>query len=105
MTIKDIVRRGSGRAGHQGSWRVELLNAEHMSQALPNGAEPWPVYQLTHYGTMMLTWVRGKHGCYMVDMSTGHGSVSDQNGMNQAFKALDLPYYYSRRGGADIKEL
>src|SRR5439155_21739885 len=40
-----------------------------------------------------------------LDYSTGHGSVSDQSGMNQAFRLLGLPLYFSRKGGADILEV
>lgn len=39
------------------------------------------------------------------DYGMGNGTVSDQGGMNTAFRELSLPYYYSRAGGAEIIEL
>lgn len=104
MTIAEIIKAGKGTAGHNGSWKVTCINEEHMSQALPGGYEPWPCYQLTHYGTVMLEWVVGKHGSYVVNAFTGHGSVSDQGGMNTAFKVLGLDLYYTRKGGGEIQE-
>ncbi len=38
------------------------------------------------------------------DHSTGWGSVSDQNGVNTAFRTLNLPYRYTRAGGARIEK-
>jgi hypothetical protein len=49
----------------------------------------------------MLRW----SDTYVEYTDTGHGSVSDQNGMNIAFSVLHLPYYYSRAGGPEIKLL
>jgi len=40
----------------------------------------------------------------VVDYSIGHGSKSDQGGMNRLFRALNAPYYYSRKGSANIEE-
>lgn len=94
MTIAEIVRRGSGRAGHAGSWRVERLDSDPFV-----GRE----YALYHYGTLMLKWRRSKRfGDELLFAGTGHGSVSDQNGINTAFKVLNLDYYFSRKGGPDI---
>lgn len=100
MTIAEIVQRGSGHAGHGGAWRVERINGDHSVSPY----EAWPVYRLTHYGHHMLTWTENKHGVSVLDMSTGYGSVSDQGGMNTAFRVLGLDYYYSRKGGAQIME-
>lgn len=57
-----------------------------------------------HYNTPMLSYVEDESAVQpgSVRYGFGHGSVSDQNGMNQLFKALNLPYYYSRAGGARI---
>lgn len=86
-TLAQVVRSGKGKAHN---WRVTLDD---------NGRDE---HTLWHYSTPMLVW-RGTHAPYtLIDCSTGHGSVSDQHGMNRAFNALDLPYHYSRRGGASI---
>ena len=58
--------------------------------------------QLWHYGTRMLCWRKSqRYGLELIDCSTGWGSVSDQNGMNTAFRELGLPYRFDRdqRGG------
>jgi hypothetical protein len=88
MTIADIIRDGKGSAGSGGAWQVERVG-EH-------GRELW------HYSTRMLAWVeRPGHRAKLLDYSTGHGSVSDQGGMNTAFRVLGLPYRFDRdaRGG------
>src|SRR5687768_2166796 len=74
MTIADLIRRSRGRAH---AWRVE-----------PNGRTG----TLWHYSTPMLTWnVERPSDPDALDFDTGWGSVSDQNGMNTAFKVLGLP--------------
>lgn len=92
-TISDIVYKGKGTAGH---WHVER----------DEPADPYCGYvvcSLYHYSTLMLTWQRWSNGWTPVCFTgLGHGSVSDQGGMNTAFKVLGAPYYYSRKGGADI---
>lgn len=92
MTIKEAVERGKGTAG---AWRVEVHGVRR---------------ELWHYSTRMLVWTRdGKTGRALVlDTCTGWGSVSDQNGMNTAFKALGLPLRFDRDqrgGGPRITEL
>ncbi len=91
MSISDVIGRARGTAGH---WRVTREDRD--------GCE---VATLWHYSTAMLTWnvASPEDGKYL-DYSTGHGSVSDQNGMNTAFRLLGLPLYFSRKGGADIIE-
>lgn len=85
MTIRDIIRRGEGKAH---SWRVEREGNHHA---------------LYHYSTQMLIWYRNGNHIELIDMDLGHGSVSDQNGMNIAFRELGAPHlYYSRKGGAHI---
>lgn len=86
MTLKELIRKGSGRAGSNGAW-----------QAVTEGSTT----QLWHYGTLMLSWRKtfDEMPPVMVNYSIGHGSVSDQNGMNTAFRVLGFPYYYSRNGG------
>lgn len=94
-TIADIIRKGHGTSH---AWRVER------DRTAPDG---WETCELWHYGTRMLTWQSKRHAgsdygyTRLVDCSTGWGSVSDQNGMNTAFRVLDLPYRFDRdaRGG------
>jgi hypothetical protein len=50
----------------------------------------------------MLEWTDLPSETVIEYMGIGHGSVSDQNGMNTAFAVLSQKYYYSRRGGAAI---
>lgn len=92
MTIREIIANGSGRAGSNGAWRVEDT---------PNCN-----LVLTHYGHFMLRWNPANPADPAVlDYSIGHGSVSDQGGMNTAFRVLGLPLYFSRAGGAEIREV
>ena len=87
-TIGQIVRDRKGRAGSNGSWRIE--------HGLNDNVELW------HYSTLMLSWIDTSHGACVTYISTGHGSVSDQGGMNQAFRLLNLPYRFVRAGGAVV---
>jgi hypothetical protein len=92
-SIADIISNRSGRAGSGGAWRVERR---------PDDADPFPgALELWHYSTRMLLWRDGPDGVDVLDWSLGHGSVSDQRGMNTAFAELDLSYRYDRdeRGG------
>jgi hypothetical protein len=79
MKIADIVKRGNGTAG---AWRVDRFRDR---------------CTLYHYSTEMLKWnpetFEITYGC------TGWGSVSDQNGMNTAFRIIDADYAYRRNGG------
>lgn len=81
MTLRRIINRGKGKAGH---WRVEQQNGYS---------------RLFHYSTLMAVW-KGHKIHYM---TIGHGSMSDQGGMNIFFKELNVPYYYSRRGFPQIR--
>jgi hypothetical protein len=87
MKISDIIERRKGTAG---AWRVKTTD---------NGRELW------HYTTRMLVWHDTPHGTELVEHSIGWGSVSDQNGMNTAFRTLNLPYTYKRAGGARIEPI
>ena len=54
-----------------------------------------------HYQTRMLEFdIDTKTVIYW---STGHGSVSDQSGMNRLFRALGSRLYFSRKYGARIE--
>lgn len=97
MTILELIERvaADGTEGVAGAWRTERVYI--------HGAR---VARLYHYGTMMLQWdIDFPKSSDKLDWSIGWGSVSDQNGMNTAFRALGLPYYYSRRRGASILSL
>lgn len=92
-TLEEIIVKGKGNAGSRGAWHVTRLEDR---------------YCLVHYQTIMLQWTDGPMGTEIIDFSTGHGSVSDQNGMNIAFTALGLNYRYDRDwkgGGARITHL
>ena len=59
--------------------------------------------QIYHYSTMMLE-VNVDMGI-VTNWNIGHGSVSDQMGVNKLLKALDAPWYYRRKGSARIEPL
>src|SRR5215208_6556754 len=67
------------------------------------------VATLWHYSTPMLRWnVNAPSDPAALDYGIGCGSVSDQNGMNTAFRVLGLPYRYDRDqrgGGPRVAEL
>lgn len=94
-TIASIVLAGKGKAGSERSWTVE--------------SKTEGIFELRHYGTLMLEWrEQDVYGRELLYAGTGHGSVSDQGGMNQAFRALKLPYRFDRDyrgGGPRITEL
>lgn len=95
-TITDL-----GRSGHlvrgsltAGKWRAE-------EETLSDGVVVRHIY---HYSTRMLTYrVMDPSDPDYLDYSLGHHSVSDQHGMNQLFRKLCIPLYYSRAGGASIE--
>lgn len=92
--IGDIIARANGTAG---AWRVQRM------QWTPVEGETVEVAALYHYGTEMLVWrVDNPADADWLKMATGWGSVSDQNGMNIAFRILGLPYSFRRAGGAEI---
>ena len=98
MTISDIIHYRKGSAGSNRSWRVE--------RDIDNDPYVGTYYSLFHYSTLMLRWREStRYGVEPIRISTGNGSVSDQQGMNTAFKVLGLPYYFSRKGGATIEGL
>lgn len=84
MRISDIIKN---RRGTSGPWRIKTTD---------EGRELW------HYSTRMLLWTDTINGPILLDHSTGWGSASDQNGVNTAFRVLNLPFYYKRAGGATI---
>jgi|SRR5215471_14790435 len=90
MTLEEIIRAGKGKAGSEQSWEVTRTD---------NGN----VGRLFHYSTQMLVWDwYDPANESVLDYSIGWGSVSDQGGMNKAFRILGLPLYYARKGGAEI---
>jgi hypothetical protein len=100
-TIAQIIRDGRGYAGSNRAWRC------HKS----SDSDPFvgQEYELWHYSTRMLHWLKTSEGTVIpLHASTGHGSVSDQGGMNTAFKVLGLPYRYDRDypgGGPRITDI
>ena len=99
MSIQRLIEQGAqGKAGTAGAWRVEIENWDF------RGNEQ--VGHLYHYSTRMLTWrlAEPTDDDYLC-IALGWGSVSDQNGMNTAFRVLGLPYRYDRAGGAEITRL
>lgn len=83
MTIRELILKGKGVAG---PWRIERRRE---------------LACLVHYSTPMLEWDVTDPADSMAVLSIGHGSVSDQNGCNTAFKALGVPLRYDRdrKGG------
>lgn len=88
ITISSIIAKGKGKAG---PWEV----VEHSDN----------LHTLYHHGTRMLEWREYAHYNEMEWAGLGWGSVSDQNGMNIAFRVLGLPYYFQRAGGAEVIKL
>jgi hypothetical protein len=89
MRIRDLVWHDNRKAGH---WRV--TTDDHRRRTI------W------HYGTAMLSFdvcADGSPDLDSLDYSIGHGSVSDQQAMNQMFRAINCPLYFSRKGGARIE--
>ena len=76
-----------------GNWRVKIIEHDFTLE-----------HEIWHYGTCMLIYVTAGHSKdgRLVEASgcLGYGSVSDQGGMNRLMYALDIPIYYSRKGGA-----
>jgi len=110
-TITDLARKDT-RAGSNGSWRAETYPqsygyVEHKGLIQRGYREVW------HYSTLMLRYgyetsyeqpgpLEWDQDLNTVYASTGNGSVSDQHGMNQLFRALGMPLNFSRAGGAVI---
>lgn len=96
MTIRELVRRAAdGKAGTAGAWRTSMWTDGTGRKTAT----------LHHYSTAMLRWdVAQPSNPDVLDYSTGWGSVSDQGGMNTAFRVLGLPLYFSRAGGASIED-
>jgi hypothetical protein len=95
-TIAEIVANGSGYAGSNGSWRTHTWEQldDHPGKR---------VGVLFHYSTLMLKWnADDPSDPEVLDYSTGWGSVSDQGGMNTAFRVLGLWLRFERAGGARI---
>ncbi len=64
----------------------------------PPASEYAAVY---HFSTCMLYW--NVNDPTDIEYDLGHGSVSDQTGMNGLFYELGLNLFYSRAGGAHIE--
>lgn len=86
-------RQGMDEA-HASSWRAEFDGA---------------TIDIWHYGTRMLrAYGNPDHGWMIEDWDLGHGSVTDQQGMNRLFRALGYTALRYRRdakgGGPRIEE-
>lgn len=96
MTLEQII---TDRTGETGAWRVACVVDSTGSTLMEN------VYQLWHYTTCMLEWMESDGGSTLTRVSTGEGSVSDQNGVNTALRVLGINMRYrrdNRGGGARI---
>lgn len=109
-SISSIIARGKGTAG---AWRVER---DHLTvDAAPERNGPVRVVEratLRHYGTVMVRWrLEDPADPAVLEIGTGWGSVSDQNGVNTACSVLGLPFRMNRdqRGGGpritDLREV
>jgi hypothetical protein len=86
--------------------RGELPSGEHkINKEWTLSKRSDDLYALYHYTTCMLVWRdMNPEGFFtrqaqVLETYLGHSSVSDQQAMNQAFQVLEVPYYYSRKGG------
>jgi len=100
-TLEDIILAGKGRSGSNQAWEV---GGSHMG--ITNDGRDIIVKHLWHYTTLMLSWREDDPADEnYLDYSLGHGSVSDQGGMNRAFQLLGIPLRYTRAGGASIEPI
>jgi hypothetical protein len=85
--IASICRAGKGTAG---KWKVVEQGGSY--------------HKLYHYDHLMLCWedMGNDDRVFVTYSDIGIGSVSDQQGMNKAFRALNTRFYYTRQGGARI---
>jgi hypothetical protein len=105
--VREMIRRiNEGAAGGYGGLRKD-------GPARYTKVGPWRAEleghtgRLFHYGTKMLEWTYQLHAgdspmtITVTETWTGHGSVSDQTGVNGALDALGsrLHYYRDSRGG------
>jgi hypothetical protein len=91
--IKDLTARGKGNV-KAGNWSRQVYKRDD---------DRGLVVHIFHYGTRMLTYTEEPDGSAdVISWSLGWGSVTDQGGMNKIFKALHVPFYYRRKGGAAI---
>lgn len=92
MTIVEIVTTKIGKRA--GNWNTIVVD---------DGTLP-VAYELYHYNTCMLRWAEYNDGNRALYLATGHGSKSDQKGMNKALRALGMgqTHYYSRTNGPQI---
>lgn len=83
--IVDKIMRGRKSIYRAGKWRTQR-------------SADGNAYHLYHYGTEMLRW---NHAREVTGWWGGWGSVSDQEGVNAALRALGSPlrYHRDRAGG------
>lgn len=97
-SLNSILYKEKGVAGH---WNITCT--EYPEYVLSHTdillSKVHKEYVLYHHGTRMLQWTSDGEITYA---GIGHGSVSDQRGMNKAFRMLgfrDYHYYRDRDGG------
>lgn len=106
------TRAGSGRHWHSHTYPGKWNYDERRGSYQTGYREIW------HYSTLMLRYTyidtdptdstntqQWDGNLDTVYVNTGHGSKSDQGGMNTLFRELDMPLYFSRAGGAQIEHL
>ena len=114
MKIQELSPTGNGVRWHDGrTHKAGAWCASDWSDSKDNCGEYGPIWQyrsVFHYGTEMIRFVRAdfihvdgqlEPGRWtVVPVSTGWGSVSDQQGVNKVLGGYD-GWYYSRKGGAE----
>jgi len=99
VTIRQLIERAqNGKDGNAGAWHTEIEKTDFGHET-----------HLYHYTTRVLTWLQeSPTNTLWLDWNLGWGSVSDQNGLNVAFRVLGLPLRYDRDqrgGGARVTDI
>lgn len=104
MRIKDlrpdVTAWRDGQTLNAGKWHAVDVTHSAYPPAL------WPQRVVYHYGTEMVRFdARTTEATEwdVLDVSTGWGSVSDQQGVNQLVS--DYGFIYRRNGGARIEQV
>lgn len=100
-SIRDLAD-GNAHAGSGGAWRSVTEDFTVDTRR----SYKWRT--IFHYETVMLAFALNDEGKWdgntdNVVYNIGHGSVSDQNGMNKLFRHMNMPLYFVRQGGARIE--
>lgn len=100
MKIADMGNMDSHKAGRT----VAVCRGWHYMDGYRwDGNEDFKFRYIYHYGSLMAVITRTEHEGVTCDgfvpQGVGHGSVSDQNGMNRIMQRLGVPMRYRRDGG------